>query len=168
MCRRHRHVACLGLSAHLSTGPQTFASVPTERSVSSLDVTHIKHHWKCILTSWHIEENGLDVKPVYNFLEYFGVEYPDGCIAPRPAWVSLPTLKCPTLYFGLRNPGAMTEIPHPLRKRRNHAFQDNRTANSSPIENVSPTDLQRFLGHGGGMMANDELINIFVAIGNYQ
>ncbi|KAJ7252884.1 hypothetical protein C8J57DRAFT_1237706 [Mycena rebaudengoi] len=46
--------------------------------LSSLDVTHIKHHWKCILTSWHIEENGLDVKPVYNFLEYFGVEYPDG------------------------------------------------------------------------------------------
>jgi hypothetical protein len=32
MCRRHRHVACLGLSAHLSTGPQTFASVPRERS----------------------------------------------------------------------------------------------------------------------------------------
>jgi hypothetical protein len=44
ICRRHRHVACLGLSAHLSTGPQTFASVPRERSEVGVILTRPRLH----------------------------------------------------------------------------------------------------------------------------
>ncbi|KAJ7243228.1 hypothetical protein C8J57DRAFT_1243522 [Mycena rebaudengoi] len=147
--------------------------------LSSLDVTHIKHHWKCILTSWHIEENGLDVKPVYNFLEYFGVEYPDGCIALRPAWVSrfdpsqlsnvrpcntTPSAQAPESRIPRQPNGQF--LAH--MKACFEQINQNGLVHSFGRENVSPTDLQRFLGHGGGMMANDELIDIFVAIGNHQ
>lgn len=40
-----------------------------------LGVQYIKEHWKCLLTSWRIEEKGLGVEPVNNFLAYWGFEY---------------------------------------------------------------------------------------------
>ncbi|KAJ6620767.1 hypothetical protein B0H10DRAFT_2356313 [Mycena sp. CBHHK59/15] len=60
-----------------------------------LGIDGIKHHWKCLLTSWRIEEKGLGAEPVNNFLEYWDIEFglkststtSTGCLAERPPWI---------------------------------------------------------------------------------
>jgi hypothetical protein len=43
--------------------------------LKQLGVKNIKEHWKCLLTSWRIEEKGLGTEPVNNFLAYWGIQF---------------------------------------------------------------------------------------------
>ncbi|KAJ7109223.1 hypothetical protein C8R44DRAFT_986254 [Mycena epipterygia] len=58
--------------------------------LESFSVLGLKNHWKSIVTSWRIEDLGLGVAPVNNFLRYWDFRHQNSaaCIAPRPTWVS--------------------------------------------------------------------------------
>ncbi|KAJ6466725.1 hypothetical protein C8R47DRAFT_1153492 [Mycena vitilis] len=63
--------------------------------LDAIGIDTLQYHWKCILTSWRIEEHGLGYLPLNNILAYWNLEFgPDSsdqhpeCVAHRPAWIS--------------------------------------------------------------------------------
>ncbi|KAJ7117992.1 hypothetical protein C8R43DRAFT_1137460 [Mycena crocata] len=65
----------------------------TKQSLGTLRLLgseNIKRHWKYLLTSWRIEEKGLEFQPVNEFLDYWGHGYQQKkmcIIARRPEWI---------------------------------------------------------------------------------
>lgn len=45
--------------------------------LDNLGIAGIKDHWIALLTSWRIEEDGLGVLPVNNFLKHWGMQFAD-------------------------------------------------------------------------------------------
>ncbi|KAJ7767528.1 hypothetical protein DFH07DRAFT_769623 [Mycena maculata] len=58
--------------------------------LEALDVQALKNQWKALIASWHIEEEGLGVEPLHQFLSHWSVHYTlngSHCIAPLPDWI---------------------------------------------------------------------------------
>ncbi|KAF7330611.1 SWIM-type domain-containing protein [Mycena sanguinolenta] len=58
-------------------------------TLQELGPKQIKEYWKCIITSWRVEEEGLGREPANDFLHCFGYHLQEEpqCIARRPEWI---------------------------------------------------------------------------------
>ncbi|KAJ7495984.1 hypothetical protein B0H11DRAFT_2226977 [Mycena galericulata] len=169
--------------------------------LSALGVKNLKEHWKCLLTSWRIEEKGLGTEPVNNFLAYWGIEYDPRIriLARRPNWIprfdpqgilqllngsgdseppskvtgnSAPDGTVPTSSSGslhqMPTDEELEKVLIDLQDAIKH-FEAHRILLTFNREALHGEDLERFINFGSDKgRANDEVINIFVAILNWM
>ncbi|KAJ7440286.1 hypothetical protein B0H11DRAFT_1933793 [Mycena galericulata] len=169
--------------------------------LNALGVKNLKEHWKCLLTSWRIEEKGLGTEPVNNFLAYWGIEYDPRIriLAHRPNWIprfdpqgilqllngsgdSEPPSKvtgnsAPDGTVPTSGSGSLHQMPTDEELERvlidlqdaiKH-FEAHRILLTFNREALPGEDLERFINFGSDKgRANDEVINIFVAILNWM
>ncbi|KAJ7128854.1 hypothetical protein C8R46DRAFT_1236918 [Mycena filopes] len=125
--------------------------------LDAIGIETLKYHWKCILTSWRIEDHGLGYTPVNDFLQYWDQNlephaddlYPN-CLAPRPAWVSR--------FDPVKLSQELENLKEIRSYAKSHPFVSFATENM-PFTHFS----ERILKFDSGQ-ADDEIINIFVAI----
>ncbi|KAK6988220.1 hypothetical protein R3P38DRAFT_3229065 [Favolaschia claudopus] len=102
----------------------------TRRMLQSLGIDYLQQHWRFLLTSWRIEEEGLGAEVVNNFLHYWNLDFAQrsGCLR-----IMFDEWEEENLSLVFRN------------------------------ESLGPVDLRRFIEG----WANDEAINMLVAVLNY-
>ncbi|KAJ7496642.1 hypothetical protein FB451DRAFT_1386024 [Mycena latifolia] len=162
--------------------------------LSTLGVENLKEHWKCLLTSWRVEEDGLAYEPVNNFLDYWGIGYKrprTGLIAPRPEWIPrfdpkyiLEVLSTAAAAASGQNASNKEEDPSPSLDSSLHqmpsakevdvviqdlqtAFKNEKLVLTFQTETLGVHDMKRFIDFRAGR-ANDEIINLFVAVFNWS
>ncbi|KAJ6547522.1 hypothetical protein B0H19DRAFT_1166092 [Mycena capillaripes] len=170
--------------------PVRISSLATLRVLGAVN---IKEHWKCLLTSWRVEDKGLGADPVNNFLTYWDVRFQvskHGVIARRPRWIPRfdpqvilrdlnPDVAPPNpIVLDLRLPDRpilrYKDMPsskeiEPIIQDFERIFDDMEAQNECLVfqrESLNASDLRRFLNFDTGK-ANDEVINIFAAVLNY-
>ncbi|KAJ7751274.1 hypothetical protein DFH07DRAFT_774879 [Mycena maculata] len=156
----------------------------------SLGPDTIKEHWKCLLTSWRIEERGLATDPVNNFLQYWNVEYDPSrhILARRPSWIPRFDPQAILQVLNANSGAASSNPPDPLKipdlseshqmptdedvagftiqgqfERLINHLETHQQSVVFEKEQLKPADLKRF--EKG--WADNEIINIFVAIFNW-
>ncbi|KAJ7178328.1 hypothetical protein C8R43DRAFT_1187889 [Mycena crocata] len=177
--------------------PITKQSLGTLRLLGS---ENIKRHWKYLLTSWRIEEKGLEFQPVNDFLDYWGHGYQQKktrIIARRPEWIprfnphqALDLLREANKMSGESEQERLPEAkdaaaavheqaedlgPHEMPSHEELKIALNQLHQMIPAyereqktlkflrESLNADDLKRFINFEGGK-ANDEIINMFVAV----
>ncbi|KAF7362356.1 hypothetical protein MVEN_00582300 [Mycena venus] len=140
-----------------------------------IGVENIKEHWKCLLTSWRVEEKGLGRDPVNNFLRYWDGQFNhNSSIARRPRWI--PRYNPQAFLQAMAQPVRDPDDPanQATNMRTDQQIQmaigklgvefDRLEAEKGSLvfgsETLEPDHLRRFLKG----LANDEVINMFVAV----
>ncbi|KAJ7507611.1 hypothetical protein B0H11DRAFT_1902699 [Mycena galericulata] len=138
---------------------------PNLEILENLAIDGIKQHWRALITSWRIEEEGLGVEATNNFLQLWDIHFPsmgDHCLAARPDWIPrFDPVKAAAQQAAIIGATSQQALPPKIEQIIN-VMGD--TFLRVHRDQISAADLGRFLH---SRVANDELMNTYIAALNY-